>query len=217
MSRWKMCNSSVPSGVRHCGRHQQDGRGHGQEPEDGWGNLSDTIKRGILMKALTNEAELQKHVFRDSTRLSTYEKVREEVMSALTAEWCANRWGTIRWRLEPSARAARRAQARKEKARTIRRVGERAQAKRKAQEPRTPMQIESASRQRGMQNSYGRREGQQEQGRERQEKGQTVQAKGEETNECGGRSRSRKPGNEQQQHQSVKERFRPQSARYKHA
>ena len=50
------------------------------------GNLSDTIKRGILMKALTNEAELQKHVFRNSTRHSTYEKMREEVMSALTAE-----------------------------------------------------------------------------------------------------------------------------------
>ena len=47
-------------------------------------NLSDTIKRGILMKALTNE--LQKHVFRNSTRLSTYEMMREEVMSALTAE-----------------------------------------------------------------------------------------------------------------------------------
>ena len=49
-------------------------------------NLSDTIKRGILMKALTNEAELQKHMFRNSTRLSTYEKMREEVVSALTAE-----------------------------------------------------------------------------------------------------------------------------------
>ena len=49
-------------------------------------NLSDTIKRGILMKALTNETELQKHVFRNSTRLSTYEMMREEVMSALTAE-----------------------------------------------------------------------------------------------------------------------------------
>ena len=34
-------------------------------------NLSDTIKRGILMKALTNEAELQKHVFRNSRRLTT--------------------------------------------------------------------------------------------------------------------------------------------------
>ena len=38
-----------------------------------------TIKRDILMKVLTNEAELQKHVFRNSTRLSTYEKMREEV------------------------------------------------------------------------------------------------------------------------------------------
>ena len=49
-------------------------------------NLSDTIKRGILMKALTNETELQKHVFRNSTRLDTYAKMRQEVMSALTAE-----------------------------------------------------------------------------------------------------------------------------------
>ena len=48
------------------------------------------------------------------------------------------------------------------------RVGERDQAKGKAPGPRTPMQIET--HQRGMQNSYGRREGQQEQGRERQEK-----------------------------------------------
>ena len=48
--------------------------------------LSETIKRGILMKALTNEAGLQKHVFRNSTRLSTNEKMREEVMSAWTAE-----------------------------------------------------------------------------------------------------------------------------------
>ena len=49
-------------------------------------NLSDTIKRGILMKALTNETELQKHVFRNSTRLDMYAKMRQEVMSALTAE-----------------------------------------------------------------------------------------------------------------------------------
>ena len=80
-------------------------------------NLSDTIKRGILMKALTNEAELQKYVFRNSTHLSTYEKMREEVMSALTAERALHEpMGTIRWRLEPSARAARKAQARKERA-----------------------------------------------------------------------------------------------------
>ena len=29
--------SSVPSGLRHCGRPQQDGRGHDQVPEDDWG------------------------------------------------------------------------------------------------------------------------------------------------------------------------------------
>ena len=29
--------SSVSSGLRHCGRHQQDGRGHDQVPEAGWG------------------------------------------------------------------------------------------------------------------------------------------------------------------------------------
>ena len=49
--------------------------------------LSDSMKRSILMMALTNEAELQKkNVFRNSTRLSTYEKMRQEVMSASTAE-----------------------------------------------------------------------------------------------------------------------------------
>ena len=63
--------SSVSSGLKLCGRHQQDGRGHDQVPKEAGENLSDTIKRGIFMKALTNEAELQKHVFRNSTRLST--------------------------------------------------------------------------------------------------------------------------------------------------
>ena len=48
--------------------------------------LSDTIKRGILMKALSNETELQKHVFRNAARLNTYGLMRAEVMSALTAE-----------------------------------------------------------------------------------------------------------------------------------
>ena len=56
--------------------------------------------------------------------------------------------------------------------------------------------------QRGVQNSYRRREGQQVQGRERQEKGETVPAKGKETSECDGRSRTREPRNEQQQRQS---------------
>ena len=48
--------------------------------------LSDTIKRGILMKALSNEPEMQKHVFRNTARLTTYERMRAEVMAALTAE-----------------------------------------------------------------------------------------------------------------------------------
>ena len=78
--------SPVSSGIRHRRWHQQDGRGHDQVSEDGRRNLSDTIKRGILMKALANETELQKHVFRNSTRLDTYAKMRQEVMSALTAE-----------------------------------------------------------------------------------------------------------------------------------
>ena len=75
-------------------------------------NLSDSIKRGIFMKVLTNEAELQKHVFRNRTRLSTYEKMREEVMSALTAERAVH---------EPMGQEGH--SSRKERARTIRRVG----------------------------------------------------------------------------------------------
>ena len=81
-------------------------------------NLSDTIKRGILMKALTNEVELQKHIFRNSTRLSTNEKMRGE-------RQCTSRWETI---------VGKKGTGNKGKGKN----GERAQAKRKAQEPRTP-------------------------------------------------------------------------------
>ena len=48
--------------------------------------VSDLIKRGILTKALKDHDELQKHVFRNSVRLNTYELLRAEVVSALTAE-----------------------------------------------------------------------------------------------------------------------------------
>ena len=48
--------------------------------------VSDLIKRGILTKALKDHDELQKHVFRNSARLNTYELLRAEVVSALTAE-----------------------------------------------------------------------------------------------------------------------------------
>ncbi|CAK0866686.1 unnamed protein product [Prorocentrum cordatum] len=48
--------------------------------------VSDLIKRGILTKALKDHDELQKHVFRNSSRLSTYELLRAEVVSALMAE-----------------------------------------------------------------------------------------------------------------------------------
>ena len=48
--------------------------------------VSDLIKRGILTKALKEHDELQKHVFRNSVRLNTYELLRAEVVSALTAE-----------------------------------------------------------------------------------------------------------------------------------
>ncbi|CAK0850454.1 unnamed protein product [Prorocentrum cordatum] len=48
--------------------------------------VSDLIKRGILTKALKDHDELQKHVFRNSSRLSTYELLRAEVVSALAAE-----------------------------------------------------------------------------------------------------------------------------------
>ena len=159
-------------------------------------NLSDTIKVGILVKVLTNEAELQKHVLRNSTRFSTCEKMREEVMSAV-----AMVIGAV-------GKSGKKGTGKKGKGKNDQKGRGKAQAKRKTQELRTKCRARvlllppQGPRQRGMQNPYVRREGQQEQGRERQENGQTFQAKGEEMSECVGRSRARKPGNEQQQHQS---------------
>ncbi|CAK0855027.1 unnamed protein product [Prorocentrum cordatum] len=48
--------------------------------------VSDLIKRGIFTKALKDHDELQTHVFRNSSRLNTYELLRAEVVSALMAE-----------------------------------------------------------------------------------------------------------------------------------
>ncbi|CAK0848555.1 unnamed protein product [Prorocentrum cordatum] len=51
--------------------------------------VSDLIERGILAKAFKDHAGLQKHVFRNSSRLNTCELLRAEVVSALTAERAA--------------------------------------------------------------------------------------------------------------------------------
>ena len=127
-------------------------------------NLSDIIIRGIFMKTLTNEVELRKHVFRNSTRLITYEKMRQEVMSALTAE---SRWGRSdgdwsRWQERQEGTDKKR------RGKNDQKGLERAQVKRKAQEPRTLMRVlllsPQGQRQKGMQNSHGRRKGHQEQG-----------------------------------------------------
>ena len=110
------------------------------------GNLSDTIKRGNLMKALINEAELQKHVFRNSTRLSTFEKMREEVMSTLTAERAVHE----QMRDDPMeigavGKSGKKGTGKRGKGKNVHKGRGKGQAKGKAPGPRTPMQIESAS------------------------------------------------------------------------
>ena len=103
--------------------------------------LSDTIKRGILMKALTNEAELQKHVFRNSTRLSTYEKMREEVMSALTAERAVHGpivFGSV-------GKRGKKGTGKKGKGKNDQKGQGKDPGQGKGSGPRTPMQTESAS------------------------------------------------------------------------
>ena len=153
-------------------------------------NLSDTIKRGIPMKALTNEAELQKHVFRNSTRLSTYEKMREEVMSALTAERVVHEpMGDDPMEIGAVGKSGKKGTGKKGKGKNDQKSRRKGPGQGKGPgEPEGPHQ-------RGTQNSYRRREGQQVQG-------QTVPAKGKESSECDARSRTWEPRNEQQQRQS---------------
>ena len=158
-------------------------------------NLSETIKRGILMKALTNETELQKHVFRNSTRLETYEKMRQEVMSALTAERAVH---------EPTGDESMEIGAvgkKKGKGKSDQKGGGKSPGKGKGTgtpNPHADRECFYCQHQRGVQIPYRRREGQQIQGRERQAKGQTIQSKGKETSEFVGRERR----NERQQQQS---------------
>ena len=128
-------------------------------------NLSDTIKRGF-MKALTNEAELQKHVFRNSTRLSTYEKMREEVMSALMAERGSARpdggrpdgdWSRRQERLE-GHRQERTGQERSKGSEKGLRPSERLRNPEPQCRSRVLLLSPQGTHQRGMQNSYGRRD-----------------------------------------------------------
>ena len=39
--------------------------------------LSDVMKRGFLMKGLANESELQKHIVRNTSRLTSHQKMRD--------------------------------------------------------------------------------------------------------------------------------------------
>jgi hypothetical protein len=48
--------------------------------------LSDTFKRGVLLKALSADAQLQKHIFRNSTRLNTFDLMRDEILFAAEAK-----------------------------------------------------------------------------------------------------------------------------------
>ena len=48
--------------------------------------LSETTKKGILLGALQNEQEMQKHIFRHMKNLPTYHDVKSELVSALSAQ-----------------------------------------------------------------------------------------------------------------------------------
>ena len=183
-------------------------------------NLSDTIKSGILIKALTNETELQKHVFRNSTRLDTYAKMRQEVMSALTAERAVHEpMGDDPMEIGAVGKSGKKGKGKKGKGKNDQKGGGKGPGQGKGTGTPNPHADRECfychrkgPHQRGLQNSYRRREGEQVQGREKQEKGQTVQAEGKETSECV----RREPRNVQQQ-QTVKEKFRPRSVHCKPA
>ena len=48
--------------------------------------MSDTVKRGVLLKGLAPLAEVQKHVMKYEARLNSYEWMRSEVVDLLRAE-----------------------------------------------------------------------------------------------------------------------------------
>ena len=173
-------------------------------------NLSDIIKRGMLMKALTNETELQKHVFRNSTRLSTYEKMREEVMSALTAERAVHEaMGDDPMEIGAVGKSGKKGTDKKGK-------GENDQKGRgkgpdqgkgsRTQNPQADRECFYCHRQGHIKEDCRIRMADERDSKNKDEKDkrkdERFSAKGEETSECAGRSRVRKPGNEQQQHQS---------------
>ena len=172
-------------------------------------NLSDTIKRGILMKALTNEAEAQKHVFRKSTRLSTYEKMREEVMSALTAERAVHEpMGDDPMEIGAIGKSGKKGTGKKGKGKNDQKGRRKAPGQGKGsgtQNPNADRECFHCHRKGHVKEECRIRMADERGSKnkdEKDEKGQTVQAKGEETSEFVGRSRTRKPENEQQQHQS---------------
>ena len=70
--------SPVSSGIRHCRRHQQDGRGHDQVPEDGWRESvrhhqerhphEGPDKRNRAAEACVPQQYTPRHVCKDATR-----------------------------------------------------------------------------------------------------------------------------------------------------
>ena len=98
------------------------------------------------MKALTNEAELQKHVFRNSTRLSTYEKMREEVMSALTAERAVHEpVGDDPMEIGAVGKSGKKGTGKKGKGKNDQKCRGKGPGQGKGPGTQNPMQIESAS------------------------------------------------------------------------
>ena len=109
-------------------------------------NLSDTIKRGILMKALRNEAELQKNVFRNCTRLSTYEKMREEVMSALTTERAVHElMGDDPMEIEAVGKSGKKGRGKKGKGKNDQKGRGKGPGQGKGSGTQNPLQIETAT------------------------------------------------------------------------
>ena len=126
--------------------------------------------------------------------LSTYEKIREEVMSALTAELAVHEpMGDDPMEIGAVGKSGKKGTGKKGKGKNDQKGREKGPGQGKGSGTQNP----HADRE-----CFYCREGQQVQGRERQETGQPVPAKGRETSECDEWSRTREPRNEQQQHQS---------------
>ena len=125
--------------------------------------------------------------------------MREEVMSALTAERAVHEpMGDDPMEIGAVGKSGKKGTGKKGKGKNDQngRGKGPGQGKKRLRDPEPPCRSRvlllspQGPHQRGVQNSYRRREGHEVQGRERQEKGRTVTTKGKETSECDGRSRT---------------------------